>query len=81
VKATGKETLRRGWALPAARRLVLGWTWLYTAALTEQARTARREEIRSDMHDHIEQDRGKGSMRRALPSVSLVAWRREPGMT
>ena len=45
------ETLSRGWALPAVTSPILGWTWLYTAGLPERARTARRGEIRSDLHD------------------------------
>ena len=61
MTATAMETVWRVWALPAARSLVLGWTWLYTTALPEQVRTARRDEIRSDMHDQIAQDRREGT--------------------
>ena len=49
--------LCHGWALPAATSLVFAWTWLYTVALPEQVRTARREEICSDLHDQLAQDR------------------------
>ena len=55
------EVLCRGWALPAATSLILGWAWLYTMALPEQVRTARRGEIRSDLHDQIAQDREEGA--------------------
>lgn len=47
-------------ALPAATSLVSTWTWLYTVALPEQVRTARREEICSDLHDQLAQDREAG---------------------
>ena len=51
------ETLCRGWAGAATGFLALGWTWMYTAALPEQVRRARREEIRSDLHDQMVQYR------------------------
>ena len=54
------ETLQRGWPLAAARSLVMGWTWLYTAALTAQVRGDRRAEIWSDVHEQIEDKRGEG---------------------
>ena len=57
VTATRWEMLCHGWALPAATSLVFAWTWLYTVALPEQVRTARREEICSDLHDQLAQDR------------------------
>ena len=60
MTATRRETLRHGWALPAATSLVFAWTWLYTAALPEQVRTARRWEVRSDLHDQMAQDRESG---------------------
>ena len=60
VTATRLEMLCHGWALPAATSMVSAWTWLYTAALSEQVRTARREEIRSDLHDQMAQDREQG---------------------
>ena len=60
MTATRLEMLCHGWALPAATSLVSAWTWLYTAALSEQVRTARREEIRSDLHDQMAQDREQG---------------------
>ncbi len=40
-------------ALPAVKTLVLVWTTMYTLAAPEHARTARREEIRSDLHEQI----------------------------
>ena len=60
MTATRWEMLCRGWALPAATSLVSVWTWLYTAALPEQVRTARREEIGSDLHEQMVQDREAG---------------------
>ena len=54
------EIFCRGRALPLATSLVSVWTWLYTAALPEQVRTARREEIGSDLHDQMAQDREAG---------------------
>ena len=60
MTATRLEMLCHGWALAAATSLVSTWTWLYTAALSEPVRTARREEIRSDLHDQMAQDREQG---------------------
>ncbi len=76
MRETGMGRLWDGWALPAARSLVLGWTWLYTAGLPEQARTARRDEIRSDLHDQMEQDRGEGAgqARTAVDLLRRMAW-------
>ena len=54
------ETLCRGWAGAATGLLALSWTWMYTAALPEQVRRARREEIRSDLHDQMVQYRMEG---------------------
>ena len=71
MRPTRMEMSGRGRALAAARSLVLSWTWLYTAALPEQFRTARREEIRSDLHDHIEQDREEGVVQ-AWTAVGLL---------
>ena len=71
MRATGIEILCLGWALPAARTLVLSWTWLYTAALPEQVREDRRAEIRSDLHDQIDQDRGE-SIGQAETGIDLL---------
>ena len=60
MRATTLEMLCRGCVLPAARFLVSCWTWLYTAPLPEHARTTRREEIRSDVHDQMEHGRETG---------------------
>ena len=60
MTATRREMSCHRWALPAAGSLVFAWTWLYTAALTEQVRTARRWEIRADLHDQMAQDREEG---------------------
>ena len=60
VTATRWEMLCHGSALPVATSLVWAWTWLYTLALPEQVRTARREEIGSDLHDQMAQDREAG---------------------
>ena len=38
-----------------ARSLVLVWTWIYTLAVPEHLRTARRAEIRSDLHEQTNQ--------------------------
>ena len=65
------EMLCLGWALPAARTLVLSWTWLYTAALPEQVRKGRRAEIRSDLHDQIDQDR-RESIGQAETGIDLL---------
>ena len=60
MTATRWEMLCHGSALPVATSLVSAWTWLYTLALPEQVRTARREEIGSDLHDQMAQDREAG---------------------
>ena len=60
MTATRWEMLCHGSALPVATSLVSAWAWLYTAALPEQVRTARREEIGSDLHDQMAQDREAG---------------------
>ena len=79
MRTTWMETLRRDWPLPAARFLVLSWTWLYTAAIPEQVRIGRREEIRSDVYDLIELDREEGVGRVGtgidlLRHTALGAW-------
>ena len=71
VTATRREMLSHGWALPAATSLVLSWTWMYTLALPEQLRTARREEIRSDLHDQMAQDREQG-VRPARSAIHIL---------
>ena len=43
-----------------ATSLVSAWTLLYTAALPERVRTARREEIGSDLHEQMAQEREAG---------------------
>ena len=60
MTATRWEMLCHGSALPVATSLVSAWTWLYTLALPERVRTARREEIGSDLHDQMAQDREAG---------------------
>ena len=60
MTATRWEIFCRGRALPLATSLVSAWTWLYTAALPERVRTARREEIGSDLHEQMAQDREAG---------------------
>ena len=49
------ESLLHHLALPLARSLVLVWTWTYSLAVPESMRTARRAEIRSDLHEQIKQ--------------------------
>ena len=60
MTATRWEMLCRGRALPVATSLVSAWTWLYTLALPEGVSTARREEIGSDLHEQMAQEREAG---------------------
>lgn len=47
-------------ALYVARSLTLVWAWTYTVAVPEHLRAARRAEIRSDLHEQINQMRQEG---------------------
>ena len=60
MTATRRDMLSHGWALRAATSLVLAWTWLYTAPLPREVLTARRWEVRSDLHDQMTHDREGG---------------------
>ena len=79
MTATRWEMLCHGSALPAATSLVSAWTWLYTLALPERVRTARREEIGSDLHEQMAQDREAGvcparTAIHILRRMALGAW-------
>ena len=47
-------------ALPAVRSAVLLWTSMYTLVVPEEMRTARRAEVRSDLHDQESYMRQEG---------------------
>ena len=48
-------------ALAMAKIIVSGWTWLYTLASPRTERMARREDVLSDLHDQVAQDREEGT--------------------
>ena len=50
-------SLLQAFALPAARSIVTGWTWLYTLAAPEEERKSHRAEVCSDLHEQIETSR------------------------
>lgn len=54
------ESLFHLLALYVARSLTLVWTWTYTLAVPEHLRAARRAEIRSDLHEQINQMHQEG---------------------
>ena len=47
-------------AMPMVRSLVKAWTWLYTSVAPEGERSPRREEVLSDLHEHIQDSRAEG---------------------
>ena len=71
-------------ALTVAKVVVSGWAWLYTLAPPNTERMARREEILSDLHDQVAQDREEGTApirttlhilaRMILGSLADVMW-------
>ena len=61
------------------KSLVMGWAFLYTTPLPRRIRTARRWEIRADLHDQMTQERDEGisPTRTSMHVVSRVvcgAW-------
>ena len=47
-------------ALPFAQWFAMAWTSLYTAAAPEDEREARRDEVRSDLYEHVADSREEG---------------------
>ena len=52
--------LLHAFALPAARSIVTGWTWLYTLAAPEEERQSHRAVVCSALHEQIEHYRREG---------------------
>ena len=61
----------QAFALPIARSLGKGWTWLYTAVAPEAEREARRSEVLSDLFEHVENAMTEG-YRPAEVGVQIV---------
>ena len=59
------------YALKLVSSLVKAWTWLYTSVAPEGERSNRREEVLSDLHEHI-QDSRAGGHRPAEIAVHLL---------
>ena len=64
----------RTFVLPFAKRFATGWTSLYTAAAPEDEREARRDEVRSDLHEHVtdSQEEGYGPAEIAFQVLARV---------
>ena len=56
-----EDKLFQASALAMAKIVVSSWTWLYTLAAPQTERKARREEVLSDLHDQVAQEREEGT--------------------
>ena len=62
----------RAFALQIARFLTTAWVRLYTAVAPEGEREDRREEMRSDLYEHIEASRSEGTTPEAIALQILL---------
>lgn len=60
-------------ALPISKKIVMGWVRLYTAILPE-VREARRDEILSDIHEHISSSLAEGYRPVEVAAQVLLRW-------
>ena len=58
--------------LSISRSLAAAWIWLYTAGASANEREARRSELLSDLHDHVEAEQAEGRSAAAIATQVVL---------